>query len=135
MLRELPFPKSLARIPEIVGAHHEKMDGSGYPKGLTGDEISLPARMLVIADIFEALTAGDRPYKRAKTLREALGIMARMRDDDKIDGDLFDLFLTSRVWQHYAERYMPADLRNGVDIESMLRAEARAQSRTWAEAG
>ncbi|MDP6707280.1 MAG: HD domain-containing phosphohydrolase [Alphaproteobacteria bacterium] len=135
MLAELPFPKELARIPEIVGAHHEKIDGSGYPNGLTGDEMSLPARMLVIADIFEALTAGDRPYKKAKTLQEALQIMAAMRDDGKIDADLFDLFLTSRVWQDYADRYMQVDLRNGVDIELLRGDAADTESTSWAEAG
>ena len=120
MLNELPFPESLRQVPEIAGAHHEKIDGSGYPNGLVGSQMSLPARMLVIADIFEALTAGDRPYKKAKTLRESLFIMAEMRDQNKIDGEVFELFLTSRVWQTYAEQYMPSDLRNGVDIAPLL---------------
>jgi len=121
MLGELPFPKTLSRVTEIAGAHHEKIDGSGYPYGLTGEQMSVPARMLVIADIFEALTAGDRPYKRGKTLREALQLMAAMRDENKIDAELFELFVSSRVWQTYAEYYMPAELRDGVDIKSLLR--------------
>lgn len=135
MLSELPFPKSLGRVTEIAGAHHEKIDGSGYPYGLTGEKMSVPARMLVIADIFEALTAGDRPYKRGKTLREALQLMAAMRDDNKIDAELFELFVTSRVWQTYAEYYMPVELRDGVDVDALLRPAGAERPAGLAEAG
>ncbi len=107
MLEKLPFPRHLRRVPEIAGGHHEKMDGSGYPKRLTRDEMSVPARMMAIADIFEALTAVDRPYKKGKTLSEAIKIMGFMRKDQHIDADLFALFLRSGVYRDYAERYMP----------------------------
>ena len=137
MLRELPFPAELARVTEIAGAHHEKINGTGYPKGLTGEELSIPSRMLVIADIFEALTAGDRPYKRGKTLSEALSIMARMRDAVEIDADIFALFLDSRVWREYAETHMPAELRDPVDIDLLLsrRGGGREKTPNRAEAG
>ncbi len=121
MLRELPFPEELSRVTEIAAEHHEKINGTGYPKGLTGDQMSIPSRMLVIADIFEALTAGDRPYKRGKTLSEALSIMARMRDAEEIDAELFDLFLISRVWREYAETHMPPELRDAVDLDLLMR--------------
>ena len=97
MLSELPFPRHLRAVPEIAGGHHEKMDGSGYPRGLKGGEMSLVARMMAIADIFEALTAVDRPYKTGKRLSEAVSIMAGMRDRGHIDPDLFALFLRSGV--------------------------------------
>ena len=79
MLEQLPFPRNLERVPEIAGSHHEKMDGTGYPKGLTGDQMSLPARAMAIADIYEALTAADCPYKKAKTLSKTLRIMGSMK--------------------------------------------------------
>ncbi len=137
MLRELPFPAEFARVTEIAGAHHEKINGTGYPHGLKGEELSIPSRMLVIADIFEALTAGDRPYKRGKTLSEALSIMARMRDAVEIDADIFDLFLNSRVWREYAETHMPAELRDAVDIDLLLspRGGGREKTPNRAEAG
>jgi len=94
MLESLPFPKHLQRVPEYAGGHHERMDGKGYPKGLTREQMSVPARVMAIADIFEALTAKDRPYKRGKTLTECLQIMGRMRLDNHIDPDLFDISST-----------------------------------------
>lgn len=106
MLSRLPFPKHLRDVPEIAGGHHEKMDGTGYPRGLTRAEMSPLARMMGIADIFEALTAADRPYKKAKTLSEAVGIMARMRDQQHIDAELFDLFIAAGIHRTYAERHM-----------------------------
>ena len=120
MLDELPFPRHLKAVPEIAGGHHEKMDGSGYPRGLTREQMSPVARMMAIADIFEALTAVDRPYKKGKTLSEAIGIMARMRDAGHIDPDLFALFLTSGVYRQYAERYMPRDCVDEVDVARLL---------------
>ena len=106
MLSRLPFPKHLRDVPEIAGGHHEKMDGTGYPQGLTRDQMSPLARMMGIADIFEALTAADRPYKKAKTLSEAVGIMTRLRDQHHIDAELFDLFIAAGIHRTYAERYM-----------------------------
>ena len=116
MLSQLPFPKHLKNVPEIAGGHHEKMDGTGYPKRLARDEMSLTARMMAIADIFEALTAADRPYKKGKTLSEALKIMSFMRRDRHVDPDLFDLFLTSGVYRRYAERFLRPEQIDAVDI-------------------
>ncbi|MFP5382250.1 MAG: GAF and HD-GYP domain-containing protein [Gammaproteobacteria bacterium] len=103
MLEGLPFPKKLRRVPEYAGGHHEKMDGSGFPKGLHREQMSLPARMMAIADIFEALTASDRPYKAPMKISQALSIMKRMREDRHIDPDLYLLFVESRVWEQYAK--------------------------------
>ncbi|MFZ5757272.1 MAG: GAF and HD-GYP domain-containing protein [Pseudomonadota bacterium] len=103
MLEGLPFPKKLRRVPEYAGGHHEKMDGTGFPKGLKREEMSLPARMMAIADIFEALTASERPYKAPMKISQALSIMKRMRDDRHIDPDLYLLFLERRVWAQYAD--------------------------------
>jgi len=111
MLSRLPFPKHLRNVPEIAGGHHERMDGNGYPRGLTRDQMSPLARMMAIADIFEALTAADRPYKKAKTLSESIRIMARLKAQQHIDPELFDLFLTSGVYREYAARYLdPAQI-------------------------
>ncbi len=96
------------------------MDGSGYPKRLKRDEMSIPARMMAIADIFEALTAGDRPYKKAKSLSEAIRIMGFMQQDHHIDPELFALFLRSGVYLRYAERYMNPELIDEVDISPYL---------------
>jgi HD-GYP domain-containing protein (c-di-GMP phosphodiesterase class II) len=106
MLESLPFPRKLRRVPEYAGGHHEKMDGSGFPRGLTREQMSLPARMMAIADIFEALTAKDRPYKDPMKISQALSIMQRMRDGNHIDPDLYELFVRSRVWEHYAKQVL-----------------------------
>jgi len=102
MLQDLPYPKSLRRVPEIAGAHHERLDGSGYPQGLQGAQVSMQARILGLADVFEALTARDRPYKKGRSLREALSILGAMRDAHQIDSDLFDLFVNQRIYLRYA---------------------------------
>jgi HD-GYP domain-containing protein (c-di-GMP phosphodiesterase class II) len=122
MLSRLPFPRHLRNVPEIAGGHHEKMDGTGYPKRLTREQMSVPARMMAIADIFEALTAVDRPYKRGKTLSESLAIMARMKRESHIDGELFDLFVSSGVYLDYARRYLRPEQIDAVDAEALLRA-------------
>lgn len=106
MLEALPFPKHLKRVPEYAGGHHEKIDGTGFPRGLTGAQMSWPARMMAIADIFEALTARDRPYKAPMPLSQALSILRGMRDRSHIDPDLYHLFLTHRVWDAYAQRFL-----------------------------
>ncbi len=118
MLNQLPFPKHLRDVPEIAACHHEKMDGTGYPRQLTREQMGPVARMMAIADIFEALTAIDRPYKKGKTLSEALHIMARMRDEQHIDPDLFKIFLSAGVWREYAERFLGPEQIDAVDIAS-----------------
>ena len=120
MLSELPFPKHLREVPEIAACHHEKMDGTGYPRRLTRDQMGPVARMMAIADIFEALTAVDRPYKKGKTLSEAVKIMSFMKKDQHIDPDLFALFLRSGVYREYAARYMRPEQIDEVDIEAFL---------------
>ena len=120
MLSRLPFPKHMRQIPEIAGGHHEKMDGTGYPKRLTREQLSPVARMMAIADIFEALTAVDRPYKKGKTLSEAIRIMSFMKKDGHIDPDLFELFLQSGVYRRYAEAYMKPEQIDDVDIGAYL---------------
>lgn len=111
ILESLPFPRKLKRVPEYAGGHHEKMDGTGFPKGLTREQMSIPARMMAIADIFEALTAKDRPYKAPMPVSVALKILQNMRNDNHIDPDLFELFLRHRVWETYAKQALdPAQL-------------------------
>jgi len=135
MLERLPFPKHLRNVPEIAGGHHERMDGRGYPKGLTKEQMSVPARIMAIADVFEALTAADRPYKPPKTLSESLVIMAHMVREHHLDSDLFELFLRSGVYRAYAERFMAEGQLDAVDIErlqalatnALLTAEERAR--------
>jgi len=106
LLSQLPFPKKLKDVPDFAGSHHEKLNGTGYPRGLKEDEISLQARILALADIFEALTAKDRPYKRANTLSEAISILSGMVKARHIDADLFKLFMDERVYLDYARREM-----------------------------
>ena len=97
------------------------MDGRGYPRRLTQAQMSPVARMIAIADIFEALTASDRPYKKGKTLSDSLRIMARMRDERHIDADLFELFLTSGVFRQYAAKYLDPAQIDDVDVRAFLR--------------
>ena len=102
MLEQLPYPKNLRNVPEFAGGHHEKMDGTGYPKGLNKSQMSTQARIMAIADIYEALTAADRPYKEGKKLSQAMRIMGFMKNDYHIDEDLFEIFVTSGVYKQYA---------------------------------
>ena len=120
MLEELPYPSHLKNVPIIAGCHHESMDGKGYPKRMHKEDMPLTARMMAIADIFEALTASDRPYKKAKTLTESLRIMSFMAKDKHIDSDLFNLFLESSVYMQYAEKYLSKDQIDDVDISQYL---------------
>lgn len=120
MLDRLPFPKHLQNVTEIAGGHHEKMDGTGYPKRLTREQMSLPARMMAIADIFEALTAVDRPYKKGKKLSEALNIMVGMCTGAHIDPQLFALFIRAGIYRRYAERFMLAEQIDAVDEQALL---------------
>jgi HD-GYP domain-containing protein (c-di-GMP phosphodiesterase class II) len=120
MLDALPFPDNLKNIPEYACGHHERMDGKGYPRGLTRDQMSIPARIMGIADIFEALTASDRPYKAVKTLSQVVDILYSMQMDGHIDPDLFELFLRSGVHQAYAEQYMLPEQIDEVDVDKYL---------------
>jgi hypothetical protein len=120
MLEKLPYPKHLRDVPMIAGCHHETMTGTGYPKRLTREQMPLTARMMAIADIFEALTAADRPYKKAKTLSEAVHILSFMKKDEHIDAELFDLFLSSGIWLSYGRRFLQAEQIDDVDISRYL---------------
>jgi HD-GYP domain-containing protein (c-di-GMP phosphodiesterase class II) len=120
MLEALPFPKNLRRVAEWAGGHHEKLDGTGYPKGLTKDQMSIPARAMAIADIFEALTARDRPYKTPKKLSDCIKILSFMKKDQHIDPDLFELFLSSGVYKEYAAQFLMPDQIDDVDISQYL---------------
>jgi len=102
-------------VPEYAGGHHERMDGKGYPRGLTRDQMSVQARVMGIADIFEALTAKDRPYKKGKTLSESLHILGKFRLNGHIDPDLFDIFIRRRVYTKYAEQFLDAEQIDHVD--------------------
>ena len=119
MLRSLPWPAHLARVPDIAATHHEKLNGKGFPRKLNADQLTVADRVMAIADIFEALTASDRPYKAPKTLTESLRIMAKMTHDEHIDADLFRYFLHSGLWQEFATRYMHPEQRDAVDIAAI----------------
>jgi len=116
MLESLPYPQSLARVPEYACGHHEHMDGSGYPKGLTREQMSIPARVMGVADIFEALTSKDRPYKKAKTLSESLAILGRMKVDNHIDPELFDIFVREGIYLKYAQQFLEPEQIDEVDL-------------------
>ncbi len=116
MLEALPWPRHLQNVPEYAGGHHERIDGKGYPRGLKGDQMSVQARIMGIADIFEALTARDRPYKPGKTLTESLQILGKMRLEGHIDPELFDIFIRSRVYERYARDYLDPTQVDEVDV-------------------
>ena len=115
MLEALPWPRHLQHVPEYAGGHHERMDGKGYPRHLTREQMSVPARVMAIADIFEALTASDRPYKPGKTLTEALTILGRMKQEQHVDPDLFDIFVREKVYLRYAEHFLDPRQIDAVD--------------------
>ena len=119
MLEALPWPRHLQHVPEFAGGHHERMDGKGYPRGLTREQMSVQARIMGIADIFEALTARDRPYKRGKTLTESLYILGLMRLNGHVDPDLFDIFVRNRVYDRYAREFMTPELIDQVDVSQI----------------
>jgi HD-GYP domain-containing protein (c-di-GMP phosphodiesterase class II) len=115
MLGSLPWPKYLRNVPAYAGQHHERMDGRGFPLGLRGEEMSVQSRAMAIADIFEALTAEDRPYKKAKTLSESLAILGRMKQDAHIDPHLFDMFVRDKVYLTYAQAFLRPEQIDEVD--------------------
>ena len=122
MLEQLPWPKHLTKVPEYAGGHHERMDGKGYPKGLTREQMSLQARMMGIADIFEALTAKDRPYKPGMKLSQAMGIMANFRKNGHIDPDLFEVFVRQGVYRRYADAFLDPGQVDAVDEAAILQS-------------
>lgn len=116
MLDKLPWPRHLKNVPEYAGGHHERMDGKGYPKGLRREQMSWQARMMGIADIFEALTAADRPYKAGMSLSQALSIMVKFKNNGHIDPDLFDVFVREGVYRRYADQFLDAAQVDEVDL-------------------
>ena len=120
MLNKLPYPKNLRKIPEFAGGHHEKLDGTGYPKGLKDEEMSVQAKMMAIADIYEALTAADRPYKDGKKLSQAMRIMGFMKKDYEIDEELFAIFVKSGAYKQYAEKYLGENQLDEIDEAAVL---------------
>jgi HD-GYP domain-containing protein (c-di-GMP phosphodiesterase class II) len=116
MLESLPWPKHLNNVPEYAGGHHERMDGKGYPRGLTREQMSVQARCMGIADIFEALTAKDRPYKKGKTLTESLAILGKFKLNGHIDPDLFDVFMWEKVYEKYARQFLDPEQIDEVDV-------------------
>lgn len=119
MLEALPWPKHLQNVPEYAGGHHERMDGKGYPRGLRGEQMSVQAKIMAIADIFEALTAKDRPYKDGKTLTESLHILGSFALNGHIDPDLFNIFVRKKVYLTYAERFMDKSQIDDVDLSKV----------------
>ncbi|MGF1511428.1 MAG: GAF and HD-GYP domain-containing protein [Myxococcota bacterium] len=123
MLEALPFPPHLKNVPEYAGGHHERMDGNGYPKGLFAGDMSVPARAMAIADVFEALTASDRPYKAGMPLSRAMNIMAEMKRNHHLDPELFDVFIRSKVYLKYARYYLMPEQIDEVDEDALLRCQ------------
>ena len=119
MLEQLPFPRHLQRVPEYAGGHHERMDGKGYPRGLIREQMSIPARIMGIADVFEALTAHERPYKKPMSLSQALTIMGRMVEDKHLDGDIYTLFVYKKVYLDYAKKHLRDEQIDEVDINTL----------------
>lgn len=119
MLKTLPWPNSLRNVPEYAGSHHEKLDGAGYHRGLHDQELSTQARIIGLADVFEALTAGDRPYKTGKPLSEVLKILGGMVQDQQIDPDLFDVFVREGIWLNYAQQYLKPEQIDAVHLDQI----------------
>jgi len=120
MLGQLPFPKQMRNVPEFAGAHHETLIGTGYPRKLQKSDMSVVARIMALADVFEALTAADRPYKKPKTLSESIKILSFMVKDQHIDPDLFRLLLESGIYKEYAERFLKPEQMDEVDLSKYL---------------
>ena len=121
MLSSLLLPRALRKVPDVAGNHHERLDGLGYPRKLHASKLSVPERVLAIADVFEALTASDRPYEPAKTISESLRILAYMARDQHIDRELFQLFVEKEIYLEYAGIYMEPSQKDKIDARSILR--------------
>ena len=120
MLERLPFPKHLQHVPEYALGHHERMDGKGYPRGIKAGTMSIPARLMAVADVFEALTASDRPYKKAKKLSETMEIIGQMKKSNHLDPTMVDFLITSKVYLTYAHAYLRPELIDAVDDAKIL---------------
>jgi HD-GYP domain-containing protein (c-di-GMP phosphodiesterase class II) len=121
MLETLPYPDNIAKIPEYAGTHHETLIGTGYPRKISAEQISIPGRIMALADVFEALTASDRPYKKAKKLSEAVQILSTMVKDKQLDADVFKLFLEQGIYKTYAARFLQPDQIDEVDVDKFLK--------------
>jgi HD-GYP domain-containing protein (c-di-GMP phosphodiesterase class II) len=120
MLEALPWPRHLTKVPEFAGGHHERMDGKGYPRGIKGKDMSVQARMMAVADIFEALTACDRPYKVGMTLSKSLDILSNFAKGGHIDPDLFEVFVQKGVYLKYGQAFLQTNQIDDVDVERVL---------------
>ena len=120
MLEQLPFPENLKNVPLYAGAHHETLIGTGYPKQLTKEQMPIPSRVMAIVDVFEALTASDRPYKEPKKLSQSISILSSMAEKQHLDKDLFKLFLSSGLYKEYSLAYLNPEQIDEVDISQYL---------------
>jgi HD-GYP domain-containing protein (c-di-GMP phosphodiesterase class II) len=120
ILESMPWPRHLQRVPEYACGHHEKMDGTGYPRGVLGGTMSIPARMMAVADVFEALTAADRPYKKPKKLSEAMAIIGQFKKSNHLDPNIVDFFVSSRIYRKYAEMFLAPEQIDAVDEAAIL---------------
>lgn len=128
MLRGLPWPSHLSKVPEMAASHHERLDGHGYPRRLAASQLAVPDRVMALADVFEALTAGDRPYKSAKTLSESLRIMTDMATEGHLDPELMLFFIDSRLWYVFACKFLLPEQMDDVDVD-VLRNRLQAIAR------
>jgi HD-GYP domain-containing protein (c-di-GMP phosphodiesterase class II) len=119
ILEALPFPKHLSKVAEYALGHHETLDGKGYPNGLTKEQMSVPARVMAIADIFEALSAADRPYKQAKPVSECLKIIGTLVTKNHLDGDIFTIFVRSKVYEAYISKFAKPEQLDVFELESI----------------
>jgi HD-GYP domain-containing protein (c-di-GMP phosphodiesterase class II) len=119
ILEALPFPKHLSKVAEYALGHHETLDGKGYPQGLTKEQMSVPARAMAIADIFEALSAADRPYKQAKPVSECLKIIGTLVNNQHLDGDLFTIFVREKVYEDYIHKFANPEQLDEFDVEAI----------------
>jgi HD-GYP domain-containing protein (c-di-GMP phosphodiesterase class II) len=128
MLKALPWPQHLRRVPDYAVAHHERMDGKGYPYGTMAGTLPLPARILAMADVFEAVTANDRPYRRTNRLSEAVKIMADFKRDNHLDPELVDFFIGSGLYRDYANLFLDPEQIDEVDEMSILTIQPKAMA-------
>jgi len=126
MLADLPFPAYLKAVPEYAGTHHEKMNGKGYPRGIFAGDLPMPARIIAVADIFESLTATDRPYKVPFRLSQTMEIMGKMKQSGELDPDVVDVLVRSGAYREYAKRFLPAELIDEVDGQAILAIKPQA---------